>query len=96
MGLRSEEQDAAVLSRGQENNVPVVEANAGVMLVASDGAIVAVDRHEEGVTFGEINIPPAVASDPDERDRVEQDFLMWRKTEMKARLKDTLDKLQNK
>ena len=59
-------------------------------------AIVAVDRHEEGVTFGEINIPPAVASNPDERDRVEQDFLMWRKTEMKARLKDTLDKLQNK
>ena len=95
-GSRNEEQDAAVLSRGKENNVPVVEANVGVTLVASEGAIVAVDRHEEGVTFGEITIPPAIASNRDGRDRVEQEFLTWRETEMKARLKDTLHKLQEK
>ena len=94
MGSRGKAQDAAVLSRGKENNVPVVEANVGVTLVVNDGAIVAVDRHEEGVTFGEITIPPAIASNRDERDRVEREFLTWREVEMRNRLEDTLNKLR--
>ena len=61
MGSRSQAQDQAVLSRGRENGVPVVEANVGVTLVVDGGRISAVDRHEEGITFGQITIPPATA-----------------------------------
>ena len=57
-----------MLSRGKENGVPVVEANVGVTLVVDGGRISAVDRHEEGITFGQITIPPATAPRPEERD----------------------------
>ena len=68
-----------------ENGVPVVEANVGVTLIVNDGHIVTVDRNDEGITFGEIVIPPAVSAQPGERDRVEREFLAWREQEMKAR-----------
>ena len=94
MGSRSEKQDEAVLRRGQENGVPIVEANVGVTLVVDDGTIVAVDRQEEGITFADITIPPPVASQDQERDRVEKEFLQWREQEMKVRLEKTLKKVQ--
>ena len=47
-----------------ENGVPVVEANVGVTLLVNDGRIIAADRNDEGITFGEIVIPPAVAAQP--------------------------------
>jgi predicted amidohydrolase len=96
MGSRGEGQDQAVLSRGRENGVPIVEANVGVTLVVNGGEIAAVDRQEEGVTFGEITIPPATASQPAERDRVEQEFLAWREPEMRVRLAQTLAKQSRK
>ena len=96
MGSRSLEQDEAVLSRGQENGVPIVEANVGVTLVVNDGEIVAVDRKEEGITFADIAIPPPAAAQVQERDRVEEEFLEWREQEMKVRLEKTLKKLQEK
>ena len=95
-GSRRKTQDDAVLNRGRENGVPVVEANVGVTLVVNQGEIVALDRNEEGVTFGEISIPPATDANPMERDRVESEFLQWRDKEMKKRLQRTLKKLQKK
>ena len=92
MGSRSLEQDEAVLNRGRENDVPVVEANVGVTLVVDSGKIVAIDREEEGITFGQITIPPAARPQPDQRDRVEKEFLEWRYGEMKRRLSKTLKK----
>ena len=94
MGLRSEQQDEAVRSRARENGVPIVEANVGVTLIVNDGKIVAVDRQEEGITFADITIPPPAASQDEERDRVEKEFLQWREQEMKVRLKKTLKKLR--
>jgi predicted amidohydrolase len=94
MGSRGEKQDEAVRSRGRENGVPIVEANVGVTLIVDDGRIVAVDRREEGITFGEITIPPPVASQDEERDRVEKEFLRWREQEMKVRLEKTLEKVR--
>ena len=86
MGSRSKAQDEAVLSRGRENGVPVVEANVGVTLVVNDNQITSVDRKEEVITFGEITIASAVRQSPDDRDRVEREFLSWRNQEMRHRL----------
>ncbi|MDG2129701.1 MAG: carbon-nitrogen hydrolase family protein [Fuerstiella sp.] len=94
-GSRSIAQDKAVLSRSQENSIPVVEANVGVTLVVSGDHIVAVDRKEEGITFGEINIPPERPVNAAERDGVEAEFLEWRQKEMQIRYEKTLRRLQD-
>jgi predicted amidohydrolase len=86
-GSRSKSQDEAVLSRGRENNVPIVEANVGVSLIVNENKIVAVDRQWEGITFAEITIPPQSAAKPIKRDEVERQFLEWREQEMQRRLK---------
>ncbi|MBP89890.1 MAG: hypothetical protein CMJ64_24820 [Planctomycetaceae bacterium] len=95
-GSRSKAQDEAVLSRGKENGVPVVEANVGVTLVVDGGKIAAVDREEEGITFGEITIPPPVAAQPAERDRVEGEFLEQRKESMRQRYERTIKRLKDR
>ena len=82
-------QDEAVLSRGRENGVPVVEANVGVTLVVDQDKIAAVDRNEEGITFGRITIPPSADVQADERDALERQFLDWRAEEMQRRLEKT-------
>ena len=73
-----------------------MEANVGVTLIVNDGSIVAVDREEEGITFADITIPPPVASQEQERDRVEKEFLQWRQQEMNVRLEKTLEKVRKK
>ena len=94
MGSTSTSQDKAVLGRGQENGVPVVEANVGVTLVVNNGQIAAIDREREGITFGEITIPAAKQADVAARDRVEQEFLHWRNREMKTRYERTMKRYQ--
>ncbi len=93
-GSRAKSQDEAVLSRGRENHVPVVEANVGVTLVVDNNQITAVDREEEGITFGQITIRPAKPANPDQRDEVEREFLKWREEEMRRRLEQTLKRLE--
>ena len=94
MGSRNKSQDEAVLSRARENGVPVVEANVGVTLIVDGDQIAAVDRLEEGATFGKITIPPAANPQPADRDRAEREFLEWRKEEMKRRYQRTQDRLR--
>lgn len=91
-GSCSESQDKAVLNRGRENGVPVVEANVGVSLVTDGEEIVAVDRREEGITFANITIPAAVNAKPNQRDQVEQAFLIDREQEMKRRYEKTINR----
>jgi predicted amidohydrolase len=93
-GSRSKSQDQAVLNRAKENGIPIVEANVGVTLVVDGGKIVAVDRHEEGITFGQITIPAAIRAKPKERDDEEQAFLKRREKLMKDRYRRTLEKLK--
>ena len=95
-GSRAKAQDEAVLSRGKENGVPVVEANVGVTLVVDRGKITAVDREEEGITFGEITIPPPVDAQAALRDRVERKFLEERQENMKQRYERTLNGLKRR
>lgn len=89
-GFTGTTQDEAVLKRGQENGVPVIEANVGVTLVVNKGEIVAVDRNNEGITFGQITIPPATPAQPQERDRVEQVYLHWREVAMPRRYEENM------
>ncbi len=84
-GSCSKSQDDAVLKRGQENNVPVIEANVGVRLIVNNNKITAVDRQVEGITFGEITIRPQTDAQPAKRDEVERIFLAWREEEMQRR-----------
>ena len=93
-GSRSTKQDQAVLSRGRENGVPVVEANVGVTLIVDQNEITAVDREEEGITFGQITIPATCPVHREKRDTLEQEFLNWRTEEMQRRLEKTRKRIQ--
>jgi len=92
-GSTSTAQDEAVLARGIENDLPVIEANVGVTLLVSENKIVAVDRKREGITFGEIAIPALGTNDPSSRDAVEAEFLAWRGKEMPVRLAARLNRI---
>ena len=92
-GSTSKSQDEAVLSRGRENHLPIIEANVGVRLIVSEDRITEVDREREGVTFGEIIIPSKRVVDVEARDRVEAEFLAWRQKEMPRRLKEYTSEL---
>lgn len=85
-GSTSAAQDEAVLARGKETGLPVVEANVGVSLIVDHGEVVALDRKTEGIVFGDIEIPGVRQPDPDARDAVEREFLAWRVGEMERRL----------
>lgn len=85
-GSTSAAQDEAVLARGIETGLPVVEANVGVTLIVDRGRIIALDRQTEGVVYGAITIPDARQEDAVARDAVEREFLAWRAAEMKRRL----------
>ena len=95
-GSRSLAQDQAVLSRGKENGLPVVEANVGVTLVVDQGKIVASHRKEVGITFGVITVPAARKRDRRRRDAVEQAFLDWRRSEMVRRYERTQKRLRDR
>tara|TARA_Y100000588_G_scaffold369155_1_gene437858 strand:+ start:2319 stop:3209 length:891 start_codon:yes stop_codon:yes gene_type:complete len=94
-GSRSAVQDQAVLARGKENGLPVIEANVGVTLVVNKGKIAVVDRQEEAVTFGTITVGPRVKRSRKQRDKVERAFLKWRETEMVRRYNRTQSRLKN-
>lgn len=84
-GSTSQAQDEAVLARGRENDVPIVEANVGVTLIVNENEIVEVDRNEVGISVSEIKIGPPRARDAEARDDAEREFLDWRVTEMADR-----------
>lgn len=92
-GSTSRAQDEAVISRGRENNLPVIEANVGVSLIVSEGAAVATRREPEAITIAEIAIPPPAAGKAAERDEAEREFLAWRTTEMARRFEAKRHKL---
>ena len=91
-GSRSKSQDEAVLNRGLEMGVPVVEANVGVSLVVDQGRIVAVERQEVGITYANVTIPTPRSRDIAARNDAEREFLAWRNTEMRLRYEKTVRK----
>lgn len=95
-GSTSKKQDEAVLKRGVENGLPVIEANVGVTLIVNDNRIVAVDRRFEGVTFSEITIPLARSPDASARDKVESSFLRWREQEMPRRHAERMARVRSR
>lgn len=95
-GSCSKAQDDAVLQLGRENAVPVVEANVGLTMLVDNDKIVALDRHQNGITFGEIHVRQSNIRNLDERDRLEREFLSWRENEMKVRFEKTLQRVSEK
>ena len=93
-GSRSRAQDEAVLSRGRENDVPVVEANVGVTLIVDNNQVAAVDRLEEGITFANITIRPATVASVAERNQVEQEFLTQRVEAMRRLYQRTMKRVR--
>ena len=93
-GSRSKKQDEAVLARGKENNVPVIEANVGVTLVVDNQKIVAVDRQVKGITFGTITISSPTLPQASARDEAERQSRTWRSREMKIRYDKTMARVK--
>lgn len=85
-GSTSKQQDEAVLARGRETALPVIEANVGVSLIINEDRVAAVDRRREGITFANIRIPAPRPIEVDQRNAVEAEFLAWRRREMPVRL----------
>ena len=95
-GSCSKTQDEAVLQLGKDSGVPIVEANVGLSMLVDNNNIVALDRHQNGITFGEIHVPQGNARKTDERDRLEREFLTWREGEMKIRFEKTVQRVSEK
>ena len=74
--------------------MPIIEANAGVTLIANGREIIAVDCQEEGITYADIIIPDQIEKNISERDRAEREFLSWRKDEMPRRLKEKMERIK--
>ncbi len=56
-GDKQRRQNEAVLARGRENGVPIVEANVGMNLIISKGGIVGYKWGVDQITVAEIDIP---------------------------------------
>ena len=95
-GSTSKAQDEAVLARGVETGLPVIEANVGVSLIVNNNTIAAVDRHRRGVTFAEITIKDRMTTDDFKRDQTEASFLQWRKDEMARRFAHHMASLEKR
>jgi predicted amidohydrolase len=93
-GSTSTSQDEAVLSRGVETGLPIIEANVGVSLIVNDNKVTAVSRERTGLTFAEITIQNERPIDEDARNKVESEFLQWRENEMPNRLFEHMKRLE--
>ncbi|MBN2456029.1 MAG: carbon-nitrogen hydrolase family protein [Sedimentisphaerales bacterium] len=87
-GYSGKEHDQAVLARARENGVPVVSANVGALLIISKGEIIKNLRQDEGLIVGTIAVPATPS--PENRDKLERQFLESRPKEMQKRYKDYL------
>ena len=61
-GVKSKENDQAVLARARENGVPIIQANVGSNVIISKGEIVALDRDRDTLTIAEIEIPAEIST----------------------------------
>ncbi len=93
-GIRSRDQDKAVLARARENGVPVVEANVGVTLIISKGEVVNVSRRVSAITVGTIEIPAPAA--PRNHSAQERAFLNWRQEEMPKRYRKRMEEIRKR
>ncbi len=62
-GVKSKQNDQAVLARARENGVPIIQANtSGSNVIISKGEIVALDRDRDTLTIAEIEIPAEISA----------------------------------
>lgn len=87
-GDKSRAQDAAVLTVGRENGIPVLEANVGLLLLVDKGEIVARVKKDTAMIVGTMSIP--VPPNRANRDEQERRFLARRRGELKRRYQHRL------
>lgn len=62
-GERGKRQNQAVLARGRENGIPIVEANVGMNLIVNRGEIAAYAWGHNRITTAQVELPWPVASE---------------------------------
>lgn len=93
-GERGKRQNQAVLARGRENGVPIVEANVGMNLIVNRGEIAAYAWGHNRVTTAQVDLPWPVS--PETARRLEADYLAGQDAEMARRYAKTMEKLTDK
>jgi predicted amidohydrolase len=90
-GSRKKWQNEAVLARGRENGVPVVQANVGVNLIVSKGEVVAYKWGVDQITSAEIEVP--MPPSPAGARQAERTYLAERGPEMARRYRRMMARL---
>jgi len=90
-GSKNKNQNQAVLARGRENGVPIVEANVGMNLIISKGEIVAYKWGNDQITTAVIDIP--VPPSQEAARCSEQEYLRQQWAEMEKRYQKTMERL---
>lgn len=93
-GERGKRQNQAVLARGRENGIPIVEANVGMNLIVNRGEIAAYAWGNNGITTAQIDLPWPVTAETARR--LETDYLAQQDDEMARRYAKTMEKLQTR
>ena len=90
-GERGKRQNQAVLARGRENGIPIVEANVGMNLIVNRGEIAAYAWGHNRITTARVDLPWPVS--PETARRLEADYLAGQDEEMARRYQKTMEKL---
>ena len=93
-GDKQRRQNEAVLARGRENGVPIVEANVGMNLIISKGEIVAYKWGNDEITTAIIDIPQPLSRKAARRS--ERDYLEQQGPEMTRRYRKKMKELAKK
>ena len=93
-GERGKRQNQAVLARGRENAIPIVEANVGMNLIVNRGEIAAYAWGHNRITTAQVDLTWPVS--PETARRLETDYLAGQDDEMTRRYEKTMDHLTAK
>ena len=91
-GERGKRQNQAVLARGRENGVPIVEANVGMNLIVNRGEIAAYAWGHNRITTAQVELPWPVA--PETARHLEAEYLAGQEGEMARRYQTTMARLE--
>ena len=90
-GKKDRRQNQAVLARGRENGVPIVEANVGMNLLVSKGEIIAYSWGNDQITVATVEVPEPASTEADRSS--ESEYLRLQAAEMDRRYQETLKRL---
>ena len=90
-GSRNKRQNGYVLARARENGVPIVQANAGMNMIVSQGETVAYQWGYDKITHGVIEMPEAPSTEAARK--YEAEYLELQGPEMEKRYAKSMAKV---